>query len=155
MTFAELSSLCIAGVSLYHCNVMTLNLTALFVLVCFIWDGIVYTLYLCLTQVLYGWRKVTREFLKRLDPDLPFYYHTSAHTRFYEDIMPDFSVPASKPRKIQRAPQRELLGATERVSLSVRGSGSIRATFHNVPVDLPPPPGAPNQFLAEHSYFIS
>lgn len=87
-----------------------------------------------------------------MDPDLPFYYHTSAHTRFYEGIMPDFSVPASQPRKPHRAPQRELLGASERVTLSVRGAGSIRATFHNVPIDLPPPPGTTDQFIAEHSY---
>jgi hypothetical protein len=26
------------------------------------------------------------------------------------------------------------------VSLRVRGSLSVRATFHNVPVDIPPPP---------------
>ena len=92
------------------------------------------------------------EFKKRLDPDLPFFYYTSAHSRFYEGAMPEFSVPAAKPRKLRRAPQRELLGASHRVTLAVRGSGSIRATFHNIPVDLPPPPSSTSQFISEHSY---
>ena len=95
---------------------------------------------------------MTIEFMKRMNPDLPFYYYTSAHTRFYEGVMPDFSVPGSKPRKLRRAPQRELLGPGGRVTMAVRGTGSIRPTFHNVPVDLPPPPGATNQFIYAHSY---
>ena len=33
-------------------------------------------------QVYYGWRKVVIEFSKRLDPELPFYYYTSGHSRF-------------------------------------------------------------------------
>ena len=48
------------------------------------------------------------EFSKRLDPELPFYYYTSGHSHFYIDIMPDFSAPATKPRKARHAPQREL-----------------------------------------------
>ena len=59
------------------------------------------------------------EFMKRMNPDLPFYYYTSAHTRFYEGVMPDFSVPGSKPRKLRRAPQRELLGPGGRVTMAV------------------------------------
>ena len=35
-------------------------------------------------QVKFGFRKVSLEFEKRLDPQLPFYYHTSTHTRFSE-----------------------------------------------------------------------
>ena len=38
-----------------------------------------------LYQVFYGWRKVCHEFLKRLDLDLPFYYHTSAHNHFMRE----------------------------------------------------------------------
>ena len=53
------------------------------------------------------------ELLKRLDPELPFFHFTSAHGRFYEGDLPDFSVPASRPRQPSRAPQRELLGATQ------------------------------------------
>ena len=41
-----------------------------------------------------------------------------------------------------------------RVSLPVRGSLSVRATFHNVPVDIPPPPSVSRneRILSEHSY---
>ena len=93
------------------------------------------------------------EFLKRLDPDLPFYYYTSAHSRFYEGNLPDFNVSTSHPRQPRRPPQRELLGANQRISFTVRGAGSIRATFHNVPVDLSPPPASETQVLSEHSYY--
>ena len=68
---------------------------------------------------------MTNEFMKRLDPDLPFYYYTSAHSRFYEGVMPNFSAQASKPRKLRRAPRRELLGADQRVTMAVRGAGSL------------------------------
>ena len=94
--------------------------------------------------------------MKRMDPDLPFYYHTSSHNRFYEDKLPAFDeVPASGKRKEKRALRRELLGHLERrVSLPVRGSLSVRATFHNLPVELPPVPGDDITTLvaAEHSY---
>lgn len=36
------------------------------------------------------------EFRKRINPDLPFYYYTCAHDRYYEDVMPDFQYEASK-----------------------------------------------------------
>ena len=41
---------------------------------------------------------MTVEFLKRLDPDLPFYYHTS-NVRFYEGPLPGFDEP------VQSTPQ--------------------------------------------------
>ena len=63
-----------------------------------------------------------------------------------------FSIPASRPRQPRHPPQRELLGANQRVSFAVCGAGSIRARFHNVPVDLPPPPGSEMQVHSEHSY---
>ena len=79
------------------------------------------------------------EFTKRMDPDLPFYYHTS-HGRFYEDSMPDFNQVPPKARQPRRAPRRELLGSNvgRRVTLAQRGASSLRATFHNHPIDLPP-----------------
>ena len=39
---------------------------------------------------------MTEEFKKRMDPELPFYYHTSKHNQFYEGLMPDFSVKPNK-----------------------------------------------------------
>ena len=86
------------------------------------------------------------EFSKRLNPDLPFYYHTSSHTRYYEGLLPEFNVPARKPRKTSRAPRREQpsVFAPHRATMPVRGSLSVRPKFHNVPLDLPP--------LALHMY---
>ena len=92
------------------------------------------------------------EFLKRLDANLPFYYYMSRGSRFQEGDSSDFSIPVSRPRQPRRPPQRELLGANQRVSFAVRGAGSIGARFHNVPVDLPPPTGSEMQVHSEHSY---
>lgn len=96
------------------------------------------------------------EFVKRMDPELPFYYHTSAHQRFYEGDMPHFSEVPKKARKVKRAPRRELVGATvgRRVSFPVRGSLSVRADFHNLPVSLPPLPDASitTRVATEHAY---
>ena len=103
-------------------------------------------------QVLFGWRKVTFEFLKRIDPDLPFYYHTSLHNRFYEGLMPDFSAKPRRDKRPKRVPRYELLGADNRVTFAVCKTGSIRATFHNAPVELPPPPNTYNPLSHEHTY---
>ncbi len=37
-------------------------------------------------------------------------------------------------------------------SLPVPGSRSTRMTFHNIPVDLPPPPASGQHHLCEHAY---
>lgn len=105
-------------------------------------------------EVQYGFRKICCEFIKRLNPDLPFYYHTSAHTRFSEGLLPDFNVPSRKKRrKHARVPQREQPAAFApgRASMPVRGTLSVRAQFHNQPVELPPPPNT-SGFNFEHSY---
>jgi len=59
---------------------------------------------------------------------------------------------ASQPRCI---PRYELLGADSRVTFAVCNSGSVCAMFHNVPVELPPPPGTYNQLNHEHTYAIA
>ena len=105
-------------------------------------------------QMKMGFRKVCMEFTKRFDPDLPFYYHTSSHTRFYEGPLPDYSVRSTKSkRKHKRAPRREQPAAfvPRRVTMPVRGSTTVRAQFHNVPITLPPPPTGPVHVF-EHSY---
>ena len=94
------------------------------------------------------------EFTKRLDPNLPFYYHTSSHTCFYEGPLPDFSEPARKTRrKSRRTPRREQPAAfaPRRATMPVRGSLAVRPQFHNLPLELPPPPSAPVHVF-EHSY---
>ena len=77
---------------------------------------------------------------ERLDPNLPFYYHTSTHKRFSEGQLPNFSDAPKKPRQ-QYASRRELLthNIGGRVSLAQCGATSIRTQYHNVPVELPPP----------------
>lgn len=69
--------------------------------------------------------------------------------------MPKFSEVPKKTRKPKRAPRRELVGAVgRRMSFPVRGSSSVRADFHNLPVSLPPLPDACNsaRVVAEHAY---
>lgn len=99
-----------------------------------------------------GWRKACQELTKRMDPDLPFYYHTSTHRRFYEGELPNFSVPPKKKRE-KTAARRELLtdAIGGRATLAQHGATSIRTKYHNVPVELPPPPSCPIH-AAEHSY---
>ena len=94
------------------------------------------------------------EFTKRLDPDLPFYYYMSPGSRFYEgdSVLPGFNVEPSKQRQPKRAPRHELLGSSHCVTLAVRGAGSIRTQFHNIPVDFPPPSGTSNSVMCDHSY---
>lgn len=105
-------------------------------------------------QVYYSW-KVTEEFIKRIDPDLPFYYYTSGRCQYYQDLMPDFNTTPAKERKPVRLPRYELLGSNNRVTMAVRGDSSVRTKFHNVPVNLLPPPSFPNQYMHEHSYSTS
>ena len=106
-------------------------------------------------QVYCEWRKVTLEFMKRMDPSLPFYYFTSAHDRFNEEDMPGFNEPRIKPKR-DRVPRCELIPGdiSRRTSFPVRGSLSIRANFHAGPVNMPPPPSATfhERVAAEHSY---
>ena len=88
-----------------------------------------------------------------MDPDLPFYYHTSGHSRYYTDLMPDFCTKPAKQKKPSCIPRYELFEASNRITLAVRGESSVHTKFHNVPVDLPPPPGIPNQsMMHELSY---
>lgn len=110
-------------------------------------------------EVQYGFRKVAFEFSKRLDPDLPFYYHTSSHSRYSEGPLKTFNEPSQKvkKRKASRVPRRELSASavfsSRRAQLPVQGSLSIRTQFHNQPLDLPPPP---NQVISqsEHAYAL-
>ena len=83
------------------------------------------------------WRKIVTEYMSRMDNFLTFYYYTG-NDRFYEEEMASFNVPA-KP-KSSRLPKGELLAmdVSRRASFPVRGSLSIRATFHAKPVYIPP-----------------
>ena len=105
-------------------------------------------------EVKFGFRKACVELTKRLDPDLPFYYHTSSHTRFYEGPMPDFNEQRSTDkRKCRRFPRREQPAAfaPRRATMPVRGTLSVRAEFHNKPIELPPLPNE-HVHVFDHSY---
>jgi len=90
-------------------------------------------------EVKFKIRNVFAEFVKRVDPDLPFYYHTSSHTRFYEGPLPSFDLPPRKASKERHVPRREQPAAFG-PRQATRGSLSVRPQFHNVPLELPPPP---------------
>jgi len=95
-------------------------------------------------EVKFGIRKVFAEFVKLVDPDLPFYYHTSTHTRYYEGPLPEFDKP-SKKKRTRRVPRREQPAAfgPRCATMPIRGSLSVRPKFHNLPLELPPPPSGP------------
>ena len=105
----------------------------------------------------YNWRKVCLELSKRLDPDLGFFYHTSSHDRFYEGDRPSFDKGGTSSRNPwnRRVRRRELLSdmVFGRATLSEPGATSLRLQFHNVPVELPPPPSSVNP-LNDHTYAL-
>lgn len=96
---------------------------------------------------------MTAELTKRLDPELPYFYHTSTD-RFYEGPLPSFDKPQNTVPEVKRPPRRELMTSQggRRVSFATRNSKSIRATFHSEPTDLPPLPHTFSLFSDEHSY---
>ena len=91
-----------------------------------------------LKQAQFAWRKVCLEFQKRIDCDLPFYYFTSAHDRFYEGARPSFDEPSKKVKK-KRLPRAEqaVSVSSGRATLPVRGTLTIRPQFHKHPVSVP------------------
>lgn len=110
-----------------------------------------------LKVVQHAWRKVCSEITKRQDPDLPYFYHTSAHDRFYEGERQGFNLPATcgsmgNPRH-KRPRRAELLSGlvSGRATLPVGTSRSIRMTFHNLPTQMPPPPGVQSH-CSDHTY---
>ena len=105
-------------------------------------------------EIKFSFRKICNEFMKRLNPELPFYYHTSAHSRFYEGSLPSFSETSTKrKRKYKRVPrqQQQSAFAPRRATMPIKGSLSLRTQFHNIPIELPPPPKGPIHVF-EHSY---
>lgn len=109
-----------------------------------------------LKQVQFAWRKICLEFQKRIDVDLPFYYFTAAHDRFYEGPRPSFNVPSKQKKK--RLPRREQIQAASlisgRATFPVRGTLTTRPKFHKQPVNIPPLSHVPVH-TAEHSYAMS
>ena len=58
--------------------------------------------------------------MKRIDPDLPFYYSTSAHSSFFVGEMIDFNTKPTNPSRPKHIQRYELLGANNnRVTFAV------------------------------------
>ena len=82
---------------------------------------------------MFGWRKSCEELTKRMDPDLPYYYHTSTRNIAYfmsQNLMNQFT---EKKQKNSNLLEENLLVATVggRVTVVPHGSVSIRSQFHN------------------------
>ena len=108
-------------------------------------------------QVQYEWRKVCGEFYKRMDPELPYYYHTSSHDRFYEGARPSFDQPKKSKQnpRHQRISRKDHLGflAPGQTSMPTTRAISTQMKFHNVLVELPPPPNTTRCVaLLDHTY---
>lgn len=97
-----------------------------------------------------------REFTKRMDPDLPFYYHTS-NERFSVDLLPSFDEapvdagdceddddPTKNPYRLHRLVRNtredSSIFAAGRSFLPARNRTSTRQRFHRFDVGLPPVP---------------
>ena len=83
-------------------------------------------------QLQHGSQKVTLEFVKRMDPDLLFYYHTSMHTRYSEGQLSDFNKATNTPKhEGRRVPSRDVSATmfTPRATLPVRGTLSVHTQF--------------------------
>ena len=97
------------------------------------------------------WRQICNDFSKWIDKDLPFII-TPLQMR---DTMKAKGQTSINPRH-QRVRTREQPGnlAMGRATFIQAGSKSIRRQFHNLPVELPPPPESSYRvnIKAEHSY---
>ena len=100
------------------------------------------------------WKNICIEFDKRERSDLPFFYFSAAHDRFYEGERPSFDMQPTRKREAPRPPQRETqyssAFAVGHISLPSRGEKSKRLQFHSGPVALPTPPA-----LQSHDYFTN
>lgn len=96
-------------------------------------------------DVQFAFRKCCNEFCKRLNPELPFFYHTSSHDRFYEGMRPEFSEEQGSstrnPRnqRVREYEQPAAMLRSRRATLPQPGARSTRMTFHNLPLEPPPP----------------
>lgn len=87
--------------------------------------------------------KVMSEFVKRIDPELPFFYWTGHQTRYRNFALPSFNAPSAS--GIERLDKVQLsrrgdpgVFVANRASLPQRNQLTVRATFHRAPVALPP-----------------
>ena len=97
------------------------------------------------------WRPICNEFLKRIDPDLPFYYHTSDKNLYRIHGLPAFDIPAQDGKsRLDFLPstRREDVGQVVigRATMPIRGLRTVRQQYHSQPADLPQPPNRSHYF---------
>ncbi len=85
--------------------------------------------------------------------DLPFYYFTASHDRFFEGPRDPFNQPPKNQKKKSRTPKSEQVVSvcSGRATLPVLGTLTVRPKFHKHPVSVPPPMNTPAH-SADHSY---
>ncbi|XP_078667520.1 uncharacterized protein LOC144909356 [Branchiostoma floridae x Branchiostoma belcheri] len=92
-----------------------------------------------------NYRKICHEYAKRIDRDLPYWYHTGINTRFQSEL-PSFDQPSGHTERLDRTRESRFadpgIDNPCRVQMPRRGARTIRATFHNREEELPPPPQA-------------
>lgn len=91
------------------------------------------------------WRPICNEFLKRINPDLTFFYYTSDKNRYRIHDLPSFDVPSEGGKSrldLLQPTRREDVGqmVVGRATMPVRGFRTVRQQYHSQPADLPQPP---------------
>lgn len=94
-------------------------------------------------QLSQRWPIICREFSKRIDNSLPFFYWSTKHDRFREGDRPSFDeLPAGETQRLEhhRVRRQEIptLIVTGRATLPSR-TLSVRAQFHQTTNNLAPP----------------
>lgn len=85
------------------------------------------------------------KFKKRINPDMPFFYHTGAKQRCKNFQLPSFS-ESSGPGIVERLDKVKIsrrgdpgVFIENRASLPQKGQLTVRTQFHKAAVALPPP----------------
>ncbi|XP_035694410.1 uncharacterized protein LOC118428452 [Branchiostoma floridae] len=92
-----------------------------------------------------NFRKICHEYCKRLDQDLPFWYHTGINERF-QTKLPSFDQPSGATERLDRTRVSKFadpgIDNPCRVQMPRKGARTVRNQFHNLEERLPPPPQA-------------
>lgn len=91
-------------------------------------------------------RKILNEYVKRINPELPFFYWSGKTERYRDFELPSFNKPSGSGIverldrvKISRRGDPGVFVAN-RASLPQKGQLTCRAIFHKAPIALPPIP---------------
>ena len=82
-----------------------------------------------LRQVQLEFRKMSMEFLKRMDPDLPFYYFSSARDHFHEVPLPDFIQLRPREKKSSQNPRQMRVPRWDQLGSVITGRATIKRHY--------------------------